>query len=134
MILQSYSYVGKFLQIDNGITKRLEGWEGKPDGYFQDHPVGTVLFCVTPLHFLTIGQETIDLNNINNVVYIDKGSTRTVQFIDSNATVIKELDYQAFWIDEIAFLEIAFELPEDADRDLLKYIANYINKKKNPDM
>lgn len=128
MIFQDYTYYNKFLKIENSTTTKLDDYEGRRDGYFQDHEVGTILFGSGFKSILKIEDEEYDIRTIDEVIYLENGNTRTVRFINTEGDIIGEFNYDVFWIDETDFIELAFELPTDEEGDLLKYIANQINR------
>lgn len=130
MVLRNYIYCNSYLnKIDESITK-LKDYVGDYEGYFQDHSVGLVLCDLEMANLLQIGLKKYDLRLLKEMKYLADGENRRIEIVDFQGVVVDAFDYEVFWIDEGDMLEIAFGLPDDIERDLLKYVSNKINASK----
>lgn len=129
MKLRDYNCVGRYFLLD---TKELvESKENTDDyqGFFQDHTLGRIVYCFDPNPFLQIQDKIFDLDKIKLVKYISSGNFREVELIGFEEELIDTFKYEVFWIDDADILEVAFGLPDDDERDIMKHIANAINRK-----
>lgn len=128
MIFKHYIYHSEYIKKEGEAITKLDNYEGSFEGYFQDHEVGMIFFAEEPETYFQIGSKKYTLESLKEIRYSARGSKREVEFIDANYKIMDKFNYEAFWIDELDALEIAFGLPDDDEKDLLKYISNRLNQ------
>ena len=127
MILKDYNVYNLFYRKEGAALVEIKDHHGDYDGYYQRHQVGDVCCDLPHLDLLLIGDKKFDIRTFSKANYLVDGENRTVEFVDVQGKVVDQFSYQVFWLDEADMLEVAFELPEDDERDLLKFITNKIN-------
>ncbi len=127
MILKNFDTYDDYSEYSNGIINGIENYQGEHDGYFQNHTIGLILFAFKNDNFLRIGNKEYDIPSISKINYSADGIQREVQFVDNSEHVIDEFNYTVFWDNEVDMLEFAMELPDDVQRDLMKFISNKIS-------
>lgn len=126
MVFRDYNYRNNFVRLEGDLIVELMDYNGPFQGYFQHHAVGMVLFGIPPVSFLKIGDQKIDVSLIKEVRYKANGNIREVDIIDFPGKPLMKFTYKEFWITEVDMIEFALGMPDDIERDLLKFISENI--------
>lgn len=128
MIAKNFIRYSEHAKVEsNGTLCYLQNYEGNFEGYYQEHEIGLVVCDKQVSDYLEINGKRYDVNEIKRINYNDNGGSRLVQLISVSGKVIEIFNYEVFWVDDLDMLEFALELPQDEEKDLLKYITNKLN-------